>query len=62
VEVQAWQQEAQAKAAKHCSTENRQQEAQAMAAKHRSESLQSTRSAVSTWYNQTFVVICACTT
>jgi len=32
VEVQVWQEEAQAKAAKHCSTENRQQEAQAMAA------------------------------
>ena len=51
------QQDAQAKAAKHCSTENRQQEqeAQAMAAKHQSESLRSTRSAVSTRYNQTFV-------
>ena len=44
------QQDAQAKAAKHCSTEKRQQEAQAMAAKHRSESLRSTRSAVSTRY------------
>ena len=44
------QQEAQAKAAKHCSTENKQQEAQAMAAKHRSELLRSTRSAVSTRY------------
>jgi len=31
------QHDAQAKAAKHCSTENRQQEAQAIAAKHRSE-------------------------
>jgi len=31
------QQDAQAKAAKHCSTENRQLEAQAIAAKHRSE-------------------------
>ena len=40
------QQDAQAKAAKHCSTENRQQEAQAIAAKHQSESLRSTRSAV----------------
>jgi len=47
------QQDAQAKAAKHSSKEKRQQEAQAMAAKHRSESLQSTRNAVSTWYNQT---------
>ena len=44
------QQDAQAKAAKHCSTVNRQQEAQAMAAKHRSELLRSTRSAVSTRY------------
>jgi len=51
------QQDAQAKAAKHCSTEKRQQEAQAMAAKHQSESLQSTRSAVSTRYNQTFVAL-----
>lgn len=68
------QQDAQAKAAKHCSTENRQQEAQAMAAKHRSESLRSTRSAVSTRYCcllcihvqifdvHTVIVICACTT
>ena len=47
-------------AAKHCCTEKRQQEAQAMAAKCRSESLQSTRSAVST---QTFVALvysCSC--
>jgi len=46
------QQDAQVKAAKHCSTENRQQEAQAMVAKHRSESLRSTntRSGVSTRY------------
>ena len=68
------QQDALAKAAKHCSTERRQQEAQAMVAKHRSESLQSTRSAVSTHYLlllcihvQVFqvhsvVVIHACTT
>ena len=49
------QQHAQAKAAKCYSTEKRQQEAQARAAKHQSESLWSTRSAVSTWYNQTFV-------
>ena len=48
--MQVWQQDAQAKAAKHCSTENRQQEAQAMAVKHWSESLRSTRSAVSTRY------------
>ena len=46
-----------AKGAKHCSTEKRQQEAQAMAAKHRSESIRSTRSAVSTRYNQTFVAL-----
>jgi len=38
------QQEAQAKATKHCCTENRQQEAQAMAAKHQSKSLRSTSS------------------
>jgi len=54
------QQDARAKAAKHCSTctEKRQQEAQTMAAKHQSESLRSTRSAVSTRYNQTFVCSC----
>ena len=51
------QQDAQAKVAKHCSTEKRQQEAQAVAAKHRSKSLQSTRSAVSTQYNQIFVAL-----
>jgi len=68
------QQEAQAKAAKHCSTENRQQEAQAMTAKHWFESLRSTRSAVSTRYCcllcihvqifdvHTVIVIRACTT
>jgi len=52
------QQDAQAKAAKHCSTERRQQEAQAMAAKHRSELLRSTRSVVSTQYNQN--ISCSC--
>ena len=34
------QQDAQVKAAKHCSSEKKQQEAQAMAAKHQSEALQ----------------------
>ena len=59
---------------KQLSTENRQQEAQAMAAKHQSESLRSTRSAVSTRYCcscvfmfkyfdvHTVIVIRACTT
>jgi len=51
------QQDAQAKVAKCYSTEKRLQEAQAMAAKRRSESLWSTRSAVSTHYNQIFVAL-----
>ena len=38
-------------------TEKRQQEAQAMAAKHQSESLWSTKNAVSSRYNQTFVAL-----